>query len=276
MNAGRVHAIIAAGLANPQMLERWRQQPGLLRGYGVDPAEFDLDALWKAAGIAVKVRHNGLRGDLPLTFRLLNVTGLEIEVFASYASERRGRYSDSVGARASDFLTFLGHWLDPNRREHAILWDLTRHEWALAQLSRAAPPAPDATQFSWSELDAASVPCLRGEVTLHVMRSDPRAVAAELHERSPQLHEVALANYRFCYWRVGEEPEIQILELDELGFYLLSLVDGRNSTGELSRKLGGGSRPGRALLRAIGELAAMGILTFDAKPKESADAGSSG
>ena len=69
MIASRVHAIVAAGLENPELLARWKREPESLRAYGVDPAAFDLDAIWKFAGLTAKVKHNGLRFDLPLTFR---------------------------------------------------------------------------------------------------------------------------------------------------------------------------------------------------------------
>jgi len=68
MTASRVHAVIAAGLENPQLLERWQREPDLLRKCGVDPDKLDLNALWKFAGLTAKVRHAGqLRPRLPLT-----------------------------------------------------------------------------------------------------------------------------------------------------------------------------------------------------------------
>ena len=78
MNARRVHAVLAAGVQNPALIEAWRRDPELLRGLGLDPAKVDLDALWKFAGLTLKVRHNGIREDLPLTFRLLHVTELAV------------------------------------------------------------------------------------------------------------------------------------------------------------------------------------------------------
>jgi hypothetical protein len=280
MTASRVHAVIAAGLANPELLARWQRQPDLLRSYGVDPANLDLATLWKFAGLTVKVRHNGLRGDLPLTFRLMNVAGLEIEVFASYAAFRAsqgGRYAETSDARTRDLLAFLEHWLDLDRREHALLWDLIRHELALTRLSRLPATAPvPPTEKPPAPPRASSVPRVCGEVVLHVMRCDPRAVASTLHERSPRLSEVSLGTFHFCYWRSGAAPEIRILQLDELGFYLLSLANGRHSTADLSQQLGGGRRPAREFLHALGELAAVGILTFDTTPRNKPSEGAAG
>src|SRR5215471_11221076 len=115
MLARRVHAIMAAGLENPELLARWQQKPDLLRAYGVDPAAFDLDAIRKFAGLSAKVKHNGLRSELPLTFHFLNVSGLEIEIFGAYAlhKARAGtRYAPTTGERIVELVDFLRDWLD--------------------------------------------------------------------------------------------------------------------------------------------------------------------
>jgi hypothetical protein len=110
MSASRVHAIVAAALENPALLARWKQEPESLRVYGVDPAAFDLDAIWKFAGLSAKVKHNGLRFDLPLTFRFLSLNGLEIEVFGAYAAHkaRAGtRYTPTTEGRIVELVDFL-------------------------------------------------------------------------------------------------------------------------------------------------------------------------
>ena len=271
MTAARIHAVIAAGLANPQLLARWQREPELLRSYGVEPATLDLTALWKFAGLSAKIKHNALRADLPLTFRLLNVAGLEIEVFASYASARAASgesFADTTEARVQDLLAFLEHWLDLDRREHALLWDLIRHERALTRLSR---PLGAARVSAEPQLETApratSVPRVCGEIVLHEMRCDPRKLAVALRERSPRLEAVAAGTFHLCYWRNGARPELHILELDELGFYLLSLADGEHTAADLSRCLQGGRRPSPQFLRALGDLAALGVLTFGKSPR---------
>jgi hypothetical protein len=275
MRARQVHAVIAAGLENPQLLERWQREPGLLRNCGVNPDNLDLDALWKFAGLTAKVRHNGLRTNLPLTFRLLNVAGLEIEVFASYASfcaSEGKRYAATPEARAQDLLTFLEQWLDFERYDHVLLWDVIRYELALTQLSRLAtvvPALPVAEPPVQPAPRASSVPRVCGHAILHEMRCDPRDVAAMLKEKSQRLDEVPLGTFHFCYWRRDAAAEIHILQLDELGFYLISLVDGKLSAANLSRLIGGSRRPARGFLKALGELASVGILAYDT-PREQA------
>lgn len=267
MIASQVHAVIAAGLENPALLARWREEPNLLRKCGVDPDAVDLDALWKFAGLTTKVRHNGLRADLPLTFRFLNVAGLEIEVFASYASFQASegrRYAATSEARSYDLLLFLEQWLDFGKRVHALLWDLMRHEMALARLRKPRPGLEETRVKASSPQPrprASSVPRLGGEIVLHEMRSDPRAVEGVLQQKRPRLAEGLLATHYFCYQRSNAE-ELFILELDELGFYLLSLVDGKRSLADLDQLITGSRKASQQLLNAFAELAATGVVVF--------------
>jgi hypothetical protein len=130
MKANKVHAVIAAGLQSPELINLWRGDPNLLRNCGIEPESFDFYALQKYAGLTTKVRHNGLRLDLPLTFRLLNVAGLEIELFSAYATFRAASgigYADTTAGRAQDLLAFMEQWLDFDRHEHVLLWDIMRH-----------------------------------------------------------------------------------------------------------------------------------------------------
>jgi hypothetical protein len=272
MIANRVHAIIAAGLQHPELLTLWQQEPDQLRDYGVEPGDLDLNALWKFAGLTAKVRHNGLRQDLPLTFRLLNVAGLEIEVFASYASfaatEKRQFANTAVG-RAQDLLSFLEHWLDFDKRAHALLWDLIRYELALTQLSRTAADFQGGKIVAPPKrLSGQSVPRIRADISLHEMSCDPRLLGVTLQEKSPQLENVPSGSFHFCYWRPDATTEVHILQLDELGYYLLSFADGERPAAELSTLLGGNRKPSRGFLKALAELAALGIMAFDNPRKE--------
>lgn len=262
MNARRVHAVLAAGVQNPALIEAWRREPALLRDHGIEPAEIDLDALWKFAGLSLKVRHNGIREDLPLTFRLLHVAELAIDAFASYAARRAGeggRLGDTAEARARDFVDFLGEWLDLARTPHALLWDMVRHERALAGLARAAAPGPGPrSRARGTAVRGTTVPRRREGLVFHAMQSDPRAVAALLRERAPRLGEVALEPCCACYWRNGEEAAIA--RLDASVHDLLALVDGERTAAELGRALLGGDRPAPGFLQILRELAELGVL----------------
>ena len=138
MTARQVHAVLAAGVDDPALLAGWEQDPERLRAHGIET--IDLDAIRKFAGLTAKVRHNLLRDDLPLTFRLLNVAGLEIEVFAAYAAVRR-KFAATTAERIRDLVAFLDGWVDRERREHVLLWDLIRHEAAIGAVRASGPPS---------------------------------------------------------------------------------------------------------------------------------------
>lgn len=267
MTARQVHAVIAAGLDDPTLVKRWEGDPERLRREGIDPAGIDLDALRKFAGLTIKVRHNGLRDELPHTFRLLNVAGIEIEVFSAYAEVRQGDLAPTTQARTRDLLAFLEEWLDHGRREHAMLWDLIRHEHAVGLLAtderRAGDGEAASSETPNKPLTASSCPRLRGAILLHEMQSDPREVIEALRQSRPPLDGIAFDTRYLCYWRTEEAREIRIVELDAFGFYALSLVDGTRSAADLSEAMGGKRRPSRPFLRLLGQLGEAGLVRFE-------------
>jgi hypothetical protein len=267
MTARRVHAVLAAGVHSPNLIVRWQKDPQFLLRQGIRPESIDLTALWKFAGLPVKVRHNPIRRQLPITFRFMSVAGLEIEVFASYATfcaANGRRYAATSEERANDLIGFLEQWLDFSNTTHLILWDLVRHEHALARLTRSTIPVvtADRVRASKQRPTATSVPVVLGKIILHQMRGDPRSLESILFQRAPKLSNIALGSHYYCYWRSDQLPEVKILELDEFGYYVLSFIDGVRSTRELSNQLGGGSRPSRGFLQSLRQLATVGIIDF--------------
>jgi hypothetical protein len=268
MSGRRIHTVLAAGVDNPALIARWRAEPDLLRGHGVEPSQVDLDALWRFAGLTIKVRHHALREELPASFRLMNIAGLEIELFASYAIERAAqgaKLAPTTEGRTLDLLGFLEGWLDRENTAHALLWDLIRHERALGRLARTAPAvgsSPDLRRGEPTPPAADVVPRIRGEIVLHEMTSDPQAVARALEDRTVDLAAIPRTGSHTCYWRTDAGPEVTIVPLEELAFGTLALVDGKRTASEIYRALGGGRRPPPSFLRILGELQTIGLITL--------------
>jgi hypothetical protein len=267
MNARNVHAVIAAGVQHPVLLEKWQADPAFLRSKGIAPETIDLTALRKFAGLSIKVKHNGLRFDLPLTFRLVSLSGLDIAVFAAYATycDVNGhRLAKTSAERAIDLTSFLETWLDLKQRNHRLLWDMIRHEQALAQLAKPAPEIPavpaDHPRSRRSTSRASLVPRVQGHVILHETQCDPQLVKSALFQRPLRLDQIPDEMHFYCYWRGGDTDEVHLLELDEFGYYTLQLVDGVTPVSELNRRMGGGRRPTPAFLGALQQLADIGIL----------------
>ena len=268
MSLARVHAVMAAGVDQPQLLERWMADAAQLRALGVDPEGFDLSALAKFAGLGVKVRHNPLRPMFPLGFRLMSVAAIEIDIFSAYAlhRSREGRgFAPDMAERARDLVAFIGEWHDPSQRAHLLLWDAMRYELAVAQLR--APQSEVATP----NIHKSRAPCIRGDITLHELQSDPRVLAEVLHLSAPRLEDVPLQPQTFCFWRApvddgsaddGDAGETAVIAVDALGQHLLSRIDGKRSAAALARELGGGRDAERAVRIALGSLAAIGIVAL--------------
>lgn len=257
--ARAVHAVLAAGVENPALIAAWRADPAQLRRLGVEPADIDLDALWKFAGLTIKVRHNGLRDDYPLTFRVMSAIGLEIELFAAYAGQRGARLAPTTEQRVVELMAFLERWLDRARPDHLLLWDAIRHERALVELRRAAGEGG----ASGGVATARSVPRVRGALILHEMSCDPRAIAGALTSRVLTPDAIPRAPTCMAYWRADS---LAILALDELGYYLLSRIDGKTSAAALHRALGLTGKTSPVVLDALTQLAALGVIGFGPPP----------
>lgn len=266
MSLARVHAVMAAGVDQPQLLERWMADAAQLRAFGVTPEGFDLQALAKFAGLGVKVRHNPLRPMFPLGFRLMSVAAIEIDLFSAYALQRsrEGRaFAADMAQRARDLVAFVGGWHDPSIRAHALLWDALRYELAVAQL-RAPQPATVAPSR------ASRAPRIRGDIQLHELQSDPRLLADVLHASTPDLEDVPLQPQAFCFWRAVDDDSIfdesigetSVIAIDALGQHLLSRIDGRRTAAALARELGGGRDAERAVAIGLDSLAAIGIVAL--------------
>ena len=271
MSLARVHAVMAAGVDQPQLLQRWMADAAQLRALGVEPEGFDLSALAKFAGLGVKVRHNPLRPMFPLGFRLMSVAAIEIDLFSAYALHRscEGRGFDAdMAERARDLVAFIGEWHDPSQRAHLLLWDAMRYELAVAQLR--APKSEVATP----NIHKSRAPCIRGDIALHELQSDPRVLAEVLHVSAPDLEDVPLQPQAFCFWRPLENREngediisdTSVIAIDALGQHLLSRIDGKRSAAALARELGGGRDAERAVAIALDSLAAIGIVALPQRP----------
>jgi hypothetical protein len=268
MTPRKVHALLAASLANPSLIEALRHEPDRVRRYGVEPGSVDLAALQSFAGLTAKVRHTALRDELPMTFRLLSTEGLEIDVFAAYAlhvSLEGRQFAPTTAERARDFIAFVGTWLDRENPTHLLLWDLMRHEHSIARLtqSRVRPPG-EARAGELRPRPPGGAPCLRGEVLLHEMTSDPRVAIARLQGREPDLRGLGSAERYVAYWSPYDASGMSVVDLDLLGYCTLRMVDGETSALEIDRALGGkGRKPRKNLLRLLQQLAAIGIIAFD-------------
>lgn len=259
MNAARVHAVLVAGVDDPRRIAQWRDEPESLARLGVVPGALDLDTLHKFAGLAVKVRHNNLRAEFALSFRLMSLAAIEIDLFAAYAMHRAVSgvpYAASVPQRASDLVDFALTWLDAAQPAHALLRDVLRYEHALARLGPWHVPAP--------ATDVTRAPRIAGHAIVEEFDCDPRDIAAIAYRPAPDFTAIARGARRFCFWR-NVDGEIAIVELDAFGQYLVAGIDGERSIAQLARALGGGRATANAVRRALAAFASFGLVELPAR-----------
>jgi hypothetical protein len=252
----RVHAVVAAGLADPLLLAKWADDADALREFGIAPESLDISALRKFTGLTTIVRHNGLRHELPRTFRLLSAARIEIELFADYVMHlaRTGqRLAGGSAERAADLAAFIGEWIDPEDPAHLRVRDMVRHEAAILALGGEAAPARAPGPASGAAAGADSIPMMRGAIILHAFHGDPRSAGTE----------AVLEPARLGYWRASAEEPLRIVELDLFTYELLRRVDGTASAARLAAMVTGGE-PTARFLAALDEIAALGIITLGA------------
>lgn len=271
MNAAQVHALIAGGVDDPRRLENWARAPQTLQTLGVDPTEMDLSALRGFAGLALKVRHNGLRDPLPLTFRLLRIAGIEIELFADYALARARAAAPLARAdlaRARDLRDFIQCWHQPDNAAHAMLWSLVQHELALLELTQI-----DSDTLEALHLPAAHpTPCcrlrVRGAVRLLEITHDPEAIARVLRASNPELDSIASHQRALCYWRAPRTDAVRLVELDEFGFAAVKAAENGWSVSRLSSAIGMSPRVPEGVRDSLRQLRQAGMLSFSREPRD--------
>ena len=137
-SARSVHSAIATYVADPNRLAREAAKPPAERPTAL--RELDLDTLADFTGLTEKVRHNQVRGDLQMTFRLLRLTGQEIQLFRDYAPislQRRQQRLTSPAQRLDGLVEFTENWAGTDS-QRCLVRDLLRYEHTVAAFRRDA------------------------------------------------------------------------------------------------------------------------------------------
>jgi hypothetical protein len=236
--ARHVHAVLAAAVDNPILLERLRRQPANRRKDGA--AAFDLERIRLFAGLAVKVRQNDVRLRLPLTFKLLDRLKISVVLFAAYgkqAAALRQAKRKTLADKMESISRFMEDWLDAGDPRHALVRDMLHHERALLVLNdhRGTGSARDhaETIARAATVRPKSVPRPVAGLIRHEMSCDPLALERLLRSPDSDLSKLRRGQFHYVYSRDKERGCISAKEIDELGHVLVSLADGRRSAARL-------------------------------------------
>jgi hypothetical protein len=242
-SARQVHTALAAAMADPELLDRWRHDREAHTATGIDGA--DLEAVWRFAGLATKVRQGDVRISLPVTFRLLDWLGLSIDVFSEYAvhvSALRKAGKRSKAERVHALVDFLDGWLDRTQPAHARVWDMLRHECAIFDLQSGAASAagragPGDERVRDGPVCAKAVLLHPLLAVHHEMSCDPLELARLVCASRRDFAEPRETPMYFAYRWDSDGHQVRVLRLDDTTYALLTLVDGDRTVAELAGEL---------------------------------------
>jgi len=234
-DARRVHATLAASVADPAVLER-------LHGTGEAGSGFDFERIWLFAGLALKVRHNDIRMLLPLTFKLLDRLKISVPLFAAYGKSaaalraaRRTTRADKLEVMSG----FIEGWLQADDPMHGLVRDALHHERALLALEkdRVTAPAGAEDRDAPVAVTPATVPRPADGLILKEMSCNPFLLAKTLGSRGSDLSALQRGKFQYVYRWDAQRGCATAIEIDELGQLLLEVTDGRSSLADLADML---------------------------------------
>lgn len=248
-SARLVHSIIATCLTEPGREESVAASlPGTL----------DVEAVSYFAGLAEKVRHNGIRRDLELTFRLLRLSGLEMELFRDYAptsAQRRARGLTSPAERLTGLMDFVSEWAGTDE-DRCLIRDVLRHEQIVAGFRRAPKLR---VVDSGGPVTPESVVSLHGTVVVVDAVCDPMQVAEVLRAREPDLAAIVRRSVLMVYHR-APSGQVRMIEVSEGVPCLLGAVDGISDVHELGTRLLGDGVSTDAVVAGYAALRDLGLV----------------
>jgi hypothetical protein len=256
-----VQSAIAAALADPHRLHEWIEEPRLLERYGIDATAIDLSALADFAGLSEKVRHNQCREHLELTFRLLRLSGMEVEFFRRYAPtsrQRRRQGLTTVPDRLEGLAAFVAEWAQQGDSGRTLVRDVLWHEYVIAVLRNAQGPA---TTEGVGSADPHVTPLHDGRLVVRRTTCNPFQVTEALRAREPDLGAIERGTWTYVYHR-APAGTIRVMEVEDGVAELLLAADGRSSVEEIADRLFGSGELVDSLRSTFDELVRLGLLAW--------------
>lgn len=263
--ARQVHAVLAAAMADPELLENWRSSPSARKKIAAGAADLDMEKVWRFSGLVTKVRHNDVRLIAPFAFKLLDLAGISVEMFAAYARQAHALRKDGKKSPSEKLLSlsnFLDEWLDHDNSLHSLIWDLIRHESAVHKLqTEIAPGMEEASAPVALQASPELAPVPREFVVHYEMTCNPIELVRGLRAET-KIPLLFRGQYYFAYCLGNDTGRVKVLELDAIGSVILDLADGRRTIAKISNILRKAGIPLQIedLYHAVSKLVAEGLL----------------
>jgi hypothetical protein len=225
-----------------------------------------VEAIWRFSGLVTKVRHNDVRLIAPLTFKLFDLSGVSIDLFAAYAKRadalRKGG-KKSAREKLLSLSDFLGTWLDHSNPAHSLMWDLIRHESAIMELQTSIASESVRRNCDLPDVSLSSIPVQRLPVIHHEMSCNVIELARVVRAGTNKLPLLCREPHYFAYHHGRDGAQIDVVEVDAIGSVIVDLSDGHRTIGEIRSVLqrGGLLLQSEDLCHAVGQLITTGLLT---------------
>jgi len=280
MSADLEQALAAKCLTNPAFLSKaiecsrgnqvhdnYLPHPHLSHIEALSTHVFDgatLERLRLFSGLMTKVKHNPLREEIPKTFKLLSLLGLEISFFSFLSIpyvEMKATHGKLERDQQLDFFAcHLIRFFESNQSvTTTAVTDVLRHELCLyrARMSRHAAIPHQQRRFG-------AVRRL-GFFETHSYETDVVKLCSSIERHSDGLP----VNYEPCilaYSKTGQTPLVTVSKIDQLARLVFSLVNDYSTSDEIGMALGGlglAEIKGADLNDFFEEATSLGFLTID-------------
>jgi hypothetical protein len=232
-NPDRVQAFVARCLIDPTSLSLAlppSDDQDVMQAFG--RSELDRLALFRS--FIVKVKHNGVREVLPITFRMLSAIGEELAFYRTHATDYlaiRAQGPIPLPRLVQLITENLHRYLDGRQDDAArALSDIAMHELTVWRM------LSDQHLHRLSVADGALA--WQGRMKVKAYATDigriSRALATGTFDPAGDTaaHELTVA-----YWLQQGKDSVESFELDELTAMLFTMVDGLKSIGDIGDEL---------------------------------------
>ncbi len=184
----------------------------------------DLNAIRKFSAFISKVKHNFLWNDFPITYKLMHIYALEIEIFADYLplyhQSKEKPLLDTL-SKVNHFIQFLTPYLQKKKgKKYAVLFYALIHEDAIRQLKQAVNiilPIPKTSTFTQhSKLS------INGAFYLVKLPIAPE----DINEWTLPEKKIVFAKTKnsYLYWRRASTLNLEIITLGTEAIHVLNAL----------------------------------------------------
>ena len=241
ISARQVHALLAAAVNDPRVLDRLQRRSARPQTAQRGTIHLDFRRLRLFSGLTVKVRQGDVRLGFPLSFRLLDALKISLDFFASYARRAASLRRQDKKTRAEKIASvaaFLDGWLDHDNPAHALVHDMVRHEHTPMQIrdSMARREAPQRVRRG-EPLGPRSILGRPAGVVHIEMSCDIIALAHALNTPAGEISAVPRGRFYYVHRWDASRGCVSTDQLDDLGFVLVDLANGRRSMARVAALL---------------------------------------